>query len=368
MKIVHDCVVIGGGVVGLSVAYGLLKAGRTVAVLDGEDTDARASRANFGKVSVQSKGLGMPDYAKITRQSSDLWPDFAADLEEITGIDIGYQVTGGFSLALSENALQVRRDFIARLNAQQDMEPVPTTFLDRADLLAINGEFGPDVLGASYCPLDAEVNVLRLLFALHGALRRRGGHYHPHCTVTGIRQDGANIAIVSGNQVFLARQVVIAAGLGSENLARDIGISARIHPDPATILVTEKTEPLLKHSLGSIRQTDEGSILIGGSPAFAGHDMAVRMNIMVAMARRAVRIFPRLQQVRIVRAWTGLRVMTEDGFPLYKQSAVMPGAFVCVCHSGVTLAAFHHAVLAPMIARGAIDSPLRGFSSGRYVH
>ncbi len=84
------------------------------------------------------------------------------------------------------------------------------------------------------------------------------------------------------------------------------------------------------------------------------------------MADRATRMFPRLANANVVRTWAGLRVMTEDKFLIYDQSTSCPGAFNATRHSGVTLAANHALVLAPMIAEGRLAPQLDPFSARRF--
>ena len=84
------------------------------------------------------------------------------------------------------------------------------------------------------------------------------------------------------------------------------------------------------------------------------------------MAARAVRVFPFLRDVRVVRAWSALRVMSPDGFPIYAQSQRHPGAFVVTCHSGVTLAAAHAYELAPALREGALPPACRAFGTERF--
>src|SRR6266571_8425125 len=93
-----DAIVIGGGLVGSAIAYGLARAGLRTALLDEGDVAYRASRGNFGLVWVQSKGLGAPHYQRWTRRSADEWPEFAAELGERTGISVGHQRPGGLHL------------------------------------------------------------------------------------------------------------------------------------------------------------------------------------------------------------------------------------------------------------------------------
>ena len=115
-----------------------------------------------------------------------------------------------------------------------------------------------------------------------------------------------------------------------------------------------------------VRQTNEGSFLLGDSHEDAGFDTTARPAIMADIALRAIRSFPFLGTLRVVRSWAALRIMSADGFPIYQQSLTHPGAFSVNCHSGVTLAAAHALRLAPMIAAGALEGEAATFSAERF--
>ena len=100
-----DYAIIGGGVVGLSVAWGLLRRGLTVTVIDGDDGSFRANRGNFGLIWVQGKGLQQPRYARWSQASAAAWRGFADELTDLTGTDLGLRQTGGLDLHFSENTL-----------------------------------------------------------------------------------------------------------------------------------------------------------------------------------------------------------------------------------------------------------------------
>jgi len=136
-------------------------------------------------------------------------------------------------------------------------------------------------------------------------------------------------------------------------------------PQRGQIIVTEKVAPFLDYPVVTIRQTDEGSVMIGDSVEEAGWDTTVGAGVVSAEAERAVRMFPHLARLNVVRTWAALRVMTPDGFPIYEQSGSSPGAFVATCHSGVTLAAVHALVVAPAIARGELPAEQYGAFSPR---
>jgi glycine/D-amino acid oxidase-like deaminating enzyme len=362
----HDFAVVGGGLVGSAIAWGLARLGQRVVVLDQGDIAYRASRGNFALVWVQSKGLGMPEYAGWTKRSSDGWAGFAAELKDATSIDVAFQRPGGFHLALGEAELEARAQTMQRLHNQPDMVRYPYEVLDRGALEKLLPQIGPEVAGATYCPLDGHCNSLRLLRALHTDLRRLGVAYRPNHEVSAIAHRGGVFRIASAGGEIVADRVVLAAGIANARLAPMVGLKAPVRPQRGQIIVTEKIRPFLDYPVSTVRQTDEGGVLIGDSSEEAGFDDTVGLGVASTMAERAARMFPLLGGVNVVRVWAALRVMTQDGFPIYEQSAEYPGAFIATCHSGVTLAANHALVLAPMLATGRLADELAVFSARRF--
>jgi len=360
-----DVAVIGGGLVGSSLALGLSRTGQRVALLDEGDAAVRASRANFALVWVQSKGLGLPEYAGWTIRSSDAWGEFAAGLKAETSLDVSFERPGGFHLSLSEAELENRARQLERLHNQPGIASYKTEIVDRTRLEASLPGLGPDVVGGSYCPLDGHCNSLRLHRALHTALHSCGVRYLPSHRVDAIQYIGGAFRLSTARGQLGAGKVVIAAGNASMQLAPMVGLAAPMKPNRGQIIVTERVQRFLKHPIVTIRQTDEGTVMIGDSQLDSTDPDAMTMPVNSLMAARAVRMFPLLARLNVVRTWSGVRVMTQDGFPIYDQSATCPGAFVVCCHSGVTLAANHALTLAPMIAKGRLDAALIGAFSAR---
>jgi len=364
----YDVAVVGGGLVGAAIAYGLVRGGARVALIDEGDDAIRASRANFALVWVQSKGLGMPEYAGWTVRSSDAWTGFANELKEITGLDVAFERPGGFSLCLSEREVEVRTQTLMRLHNQPGIIKYEARMLERSEIERMLPGIGPDVAGGSYCPLDGHVNSLRLLRALHTALAKLGVTYLPGHRVEAIaHKAGGGFALTTHAGEVQAAKVVLAAGNANMTLAPMVDLTAPMRPERGQIIVTERLRPFLRHPVVTVRQTDEGTVMIGDSKEEGVTPEGTNMGIAAVEADRARRMFPVLGNVNVVRTWTGVRVMTQDGFPIYDESQTCPGAFVVCCHSGVTLAANHALSLAPMIARGALDLDLVGaFSAKRF--
>lgn len=362
-----DVVVVGAGVVGLATAFGLAGRGLRVAVLDGEGEARPASLANFGLVWVQSKALHGAGYGQWTIGSARAWPSFAAEVREESGIDVGLRQEGGYTLFLGEAALQRRSACLAAVCQQMPSQAMTWEVQERAVLARTLPGVGPDVVGGIYCPLDGEVHVLRLVRALSVAAQRRGATLLPSWRVDqveplcggGFRLRGAEATIAAG-------KVVLAAGLGNRRLAPQLGLIAPLAPQRGHVMVTARLPRLLPLPTVSLRQTEEGSVLIGESKEDRPDNDSVRPDILAAQARRAIRVFPALARVPVVRSWAGLRVLTPDGLPLYDQSARHPGAFVLSCHSGVTLAAIHATRLAAMIAADQLGAEVSSFSAARF--
>jgi glycine/D-amino acid oxidase-like deaminating enzyme len=238
--------------------------------------------------------------------------------------------------------------------------------LDHAELAEMLAGLGEAVTGASWTPYDGHVNSLALFHALHLGFAARGGIYLPDRTVREAAAAPGEFRIKAGGETLSAPKIVLAAGLGNAALAPLFGLSAPVRPQRGQILVTERTTRAWPLPLGSIRQTPEGSILLGSSEEDVGFDTGQRPEIMQKIARRAVLSFPFLAELQIVRAWAALRVMPPDGLPIYDESDEFPGAFTANCHSGVTLAAAHATLFAPMVAAGALGPMLAPFSARRF--
>ncbi|MEH6359740.1 MAG: FAD-dependent oxidoreductase [Amylibacter sp.] len=358
--------IIGGGVVGLSVAYGLLKQGQDVVVLDGADDDFRASRGNFGLVWVQGKGAGCVEYSQWSRRSAGLWASFAQELQDLTGFDLKLVQTGGFEYFTSASQLE---DQVSKLSALRNASNGNYTFevLDNAALKKQIPEIGPKVLGATYCPEDGHVNPLFLLKALSSAVQKKGGVIYTGAKVVDVASTEAGFKVVLENGKRLnGEKVVLSAGLGAIDLGPKLGFSTSIRPQQGQLMVTEKLPTFLRHPSGTLRQVNEGGIQIGASKAELGlHDVEDVLTI-AGLARHAIDVFPHLAKAKMVRSWAALRIMSPDGLPIYQHSTTHPGATFITCHSGITLAAAHAELLPDWIMNKNTALDLSVFSEGRF--
>ncbi len=361
---VFDLIVVGGGLVGAALAWGAQAAGANVALLDEGDQAHRAARGNFGLVWLQGKGVGTPSYMQWSLNAGRMWPAFAARLGEAVSFDIGWRQPGGLQFCFSEAELDKRRDVISRTRA--DGGVIDISILDRADLRALLPGIGDDVVGASFSSLDGHVSPLYLLRALHQAFQDAGGRYRPGFTVGHIAPEKGGFHAIGSDGRVTGRRVVLAAGLGAAKLAPHVGLSMPVKPERGQIVVTERVKPFLPYATNCIRQSVEGTVLLGSSHEDRGYDEGTDVPTAAALCRTAARVFPALAEATVVRSWGSLRVMTPDGLPIYEESALFPGAFAVTCHSGVTLASVHALEIGPALAQGQLPHHLSDFTSGRF--
>ena len=362
----YDALVIGGGLVGAAVAYGLTRLGKRPVVLDEGDVAHRASRGNFGLVWVQSKGFGVPEYQRWTRRSSDEWAAFSDELLRETGVASGHERPGGVTICLNDGELERRRLKMEQLHLEAGETQFEYEMLDHPQLKKLISAIGPTVAGASYTRYDGHANPLYTLRALHAAMLQNGAHYVPNAKVSSIDAAAQRFTVTAGGQTFSAPRLVLAAGLGNQQLGALLGLNVPVRPVRGQIIVTERMQPVLPMPTLMIRQTVEGTIMIGESREESGTDDTTSPEIVRTLAQRAVQTFPFLRHARVVRSWGALRVMSTDGLPIYEQSAQFPGAFVCTCHSGVTLAAAHALHYARYVNEGALPPELARFSTRRF--
>jgi len=361
-----DAIVVGGGLLGAAVAYGLAKANQKVVILDGDDKDFRASRANFGLIRTQGKGAGCPEYQVITRLAADAWVEFARELHDASKIDVELELNGGLFLCANAGggsnqlfynapgSLESRRSMLEALHIQSGEASPDFEILERQELAKLmpRASLGADVSGASFCRRDGHVNPLKLLLALHAGFLRHGGTLLPRHRVAAVRSSGDVHHVSTGNGEFCAPKVIVACGAESVGLARQIGVEANLVPERGQILVTERCEKVFPYPMNGLRQTVDGTVMIGATAEKVGMDGSTNVSAAVSLAKKTVRLFPQVEGLKVVRHWSGIRTKLERGHPIYGAAPNTSGAFAFICHGAVGMAPVHATLLPKWVMSG----------------
>ena len=364
MKSFFDTIVIGGGLVGSAIAFGLQRLGTNTLVIDEGDNALRAARGNFGLVWVQGKGADFSPYAHWTWSSAEAWQTLSDEIIELTGSKLGYSRPGGLELCFDEKDLKARKDKLLRLQAHQPN--FTFEILGRNSVCDLMPDVGDKVIGAIYSPADGHVNPLYLLRGLHAAFQVKGGATKNGETVINIKKDGARYKIETKTSSYFGEQVILAAGLGNKKLGASIGLDIRVKPLRGQIIVTERLTKFFPYAATQIRQSEEGSVMIGVSHEEVGIDDGTTADVMKKMSKWGTNAFPKLTKAQVIRIWGALRVMTPDGYPIYDESKQYPGIFGVACHSGVTLAAAHSYHLAAALFKNKLPRILSPMAIKRF--
>lgn len=364
-----DIAVVGGGLVGASLALAFVRSGASVTLIDAGEDRFHASAGNFGLVWVQGKGANCPDYADLSLRSAKAWRAFAEGVEDGASSDapLGYRMCGGIKIALGAAELKEMAAALDRMHNQQT-GPLAngTELLDEAALREMIPAVGPEATGGTFCPHDGHADPLATLRALHRALGRAGVRM-VRGKALAARGAAQGFVIETEAGPVTSGRVVLAAGLGNPALCEPLGLRAELRPQRGQIVVTERTGRFLDPVCHTVRQTGDGTVMLGDSKEEAGFDTSTTPEVTRMILNRAVRCFPHLAGVRLMRTWGALRVMSPDGLPIYQTSRRSPGASLVTCHSGVTLAAAHSGEVATAILEDRLNESYPAFSPDRFA-
>ncbi|NDV23832.1 FAD-binding oxidoreductase [Desulfovibrio sp. JC022] len=367
-----DVLVIGGGITGSTTALGLmLKGAGKVVLLDEQLKSQRLSRGNFGLTWFMCKGAGYPGYSLWCRKAAKAWPEFAEKLEGESKYNIELDWTGGAVHAFGQDELDGFAKSIKTIREGCESEGIdyPVEILDRqqfADLMP-KMTLGEDVAGAMFTKEQGHVNPLKLLGAVRSWFQKLGGVYNgAEGAKEIIPQSNGTVLVKTATETYECKKLVIAAGHGSARLTAALGEKLNIYPQRGQLMVTARCERKLDFPLLSVRQTQDGTYMIGLSTENTALDARVTADAMKSQAANAVRIFPELANLNWVRAWGAIRVMTPDGGPIYSKIPGHDNISVLALHSGVSLAPLHTEVIAPWILGNTTDNQVSDFSNGRF--
>lgn len=367
-----DIIIIGGGLSGAAVAYGLAKRSRGKMLLFDEQLPSqRLSRGNFGLTWFMCKGGNSSAYAKWCRIATHAWPAFRDELEEETGYDMELEWNGGAIHAVSDEqfaAYEASVQNLKKVCAEVGLD-YPVRMLNHKEFsdLIPDMRVGDEITGAMYTAEQGHVNPLKVLGALRCAFQKRGGEYFCGESITAIiPQKGGTFLVKSSSETYCCDKVVVAAGHGSNKLLAPLGVKLNIYPQRGQLMVTERHRKVLNFPILAVRQTQDGSFMIGLSTEDTAHDSRTTVEAMRNQAAGAIQLFPDLAKVNWTRAWGAVRVMTPDGGPIYSKLEEHPDITVLALHSAVSLAPLKVSAIAPWILGEGEDPLISSFGNGRF--
>lgn len=374
-----DAVVIGAGIVGACCAYSLTSAGLRVAVLDRRPVASGTTGAGEGNILVSDKVPG-PEL-DLALLSNALWRQLANSL----GPRAELEEKGGLVLAATIEALEALHD----LSDGQQGQGVAVRRIGPDDVRALEPNLARGLAGGVLYPQDMQVQPMLAAALLLRLARHDGAGIHTPCSVTGINKDanGAVRGVCTDRGAVLTPIVVNAAGTWGGEIARLAGVDVPILPRRGFILVTEPLPLVVHHKVytadyianvasGSnaletstvVEGTRAGTVLIGASRERVGFDRAMSLAVVARLARRAIQLFPFLDDVLLLRTYLGFRPYCPDHLPVIGPDWRVPGLFHACGHegAGIGLAPATGHLIAQAATGQATDLPLETFAPDRF--
>ncbi|MEW6189403.1 MAG: FAD-binding oxidoreductase [Actinomycetota bacterium] len=380
-----DVVVIGGGVIGTSIACHLAKYGVDTLLIERRNLAAGTSGACDGFIFLQSKKPGFD--LRLALESARLYENLADELS----YDIEYRKCGGMILIETAEQLKVITELmdgqrrvgldIELTTTPQELEPI------------LSGH----IIGATYSPLDAQVNPFKVVLGFAQGAKRKGARILNYTEVQAIRTRTVRgelrvDSVITERGEIKTNTVINAAGVYAPVIAKMVGLDLPIIPRRGQVLVTEPLPEFVTRllvdagyitlklapdhretddglGLGfTLEQTTGGNLLIGSTREFVGYDRRTTYHGIKAITQNALRIAPALKEVNIIRSFAGLRPYTPDGLPILGEVQGLSGFIIAAGHegNGIALAPITGKLIAELVVKGRPSISLDEFGLERF--
>lgn len=354
-----DVAVVGGGVIGLSVAWRAAQRGMRVVVLERGEPGSGASWVAAGMIAPISEARPKEQsLLRLSLASARAYPDFVAKLRSESGRDPGYLSCGTLAAARDrDEAEALKRELEMRVSLG-----LPVRRLRPSEARRLEPGLAPAMRLALDVPDDHVIDPHALTGALEEALRRAGGEVRCGCSVGEVLVSGGRLGgvrLLDSGEEIAAEQVVVAAGVWSSSVAgipeharvplRPVkGQTLRMHDPDGPGLLTR----VLRMSPGYIVPRGDGRYVLGATMEERGFDTTITAGAIFEQLRDAIELVPGISEWVIDGLVAGLRPGTPDNAPV-----LGPGAL-----EGLQWATGHyrHGILLAPITADALAATLAG--------
>jgi glycine oxidase len=360
MQRITDVLVIGGGVIGLSTACELARAGRRVVLCDRGKLGQEASWAGAGIIPPGNPHRAAGDYEKLRAISSVLFAEVATKLLHETGIDIGYRVCGGIEFPVpGEEPLPVEA---------WNGEGIEWTRANTLTLKQLEAKLVPPVTPGYFLPALAQVRNPRYLKALIALATRLGVDLLPECGVRGYSIQGRRVvaADTKGGPVT-ADHYVVCGGAWSRRIVGVLRFALPLFPVRGQMVLLKTPTPIITRVILQgkryIVPRDDGHVLVGSTEDYVGFNRKTEPKDLDELRQFAIALVPELKSVEVEATWAGLRPGTQDGLPFMGPLPETENVWVAAGHfrAGIQLSPATARIMAQLICGEEPIVPVEAF-------
>lgn len=363
----RDVIVVGGGVIGCSIAWRLAQSGLKVTLFERGRVGCEASRAAAGMLSPQGEAHGPGAFFDLCLRSRAMYRSFAEELTEASGIDVGYKDEGTL-FVITEG-----EDEKTEWTSWQLEAGLPIEHVSADDLRKLEPAATELATRAIFLPLEHQVENRLLMDALKVALKRVGVEINEGAEVPALSIERGSInGVVSNGARFGAGAVIVATGAWSSQLLEPLGLNVTVIPARGQMIAVQGDACPITRVLHSSKvyvvPRNDGRILIGATVEYAGFDKAVTAGAINQLLSSAIELVPSIASFEMVETWSGLRPDTIDHLPIIGPSGI-DSLVLATGHfrNGILLAPVTAQTIADSFAANRVSDSLAPFGFDRFA-
>jgi glycine oxidase len=361
-------IIVGGGAIGLSIAWELARRGDRVTLLERENRVATAtSWSAAGILPPANRSLASDPLDRLRGLSHELFPEWIQRLQSTTGIDPGFRRCGGWYLA---DTAGERASLVGMTHYWQELgiacqSVAPQHASQREPALRIGGD-----TSAWFLPDECQIRCPDYLRALHHACLDHGVEVISNACVDDVRAK-PTAQVHLPDRWLQADRVVLCGGAWTGNIAPTLNLQQSIIPIRGQILLLKTDRPALRGivNIGHryVLCRDDGHTIVGSCEEEVGFQLGTTETTLHALHAFACHWVPALREASIAKSWSGLRPMTFDGFPMIGRVPDTDNVFVAAGHfrSGIHLSPATAVTLADLMSEQTPSVSLDAFRIGK---
>lgn len=386
MNIKHrDVVVIGGGIIGASIAYYGSKAGLDITVLEKKELASGTSSRCDGNILAIDKDPGFDSQMSLKSQM------LVHELDKELEVSFEYRNPGSILVCENDAEMEAANQWVKK----QQEAGLEFKMLDREDLRNESKYFADDLYGGLECKTDSTVNPYMMTYSMFNSAEKKGAKIHTNTEVKNVsKNETGQFVIETDNGTYTAKKVVNAGGVWAPKLGAMVGLDIPILPRKGQLIVASRQQPVglrkvmefgyLISKFGGERivdaemekygvalvfePTESQNFLIGSSREFGGFDTKVNHDVTKLLAKRAIRFYPKIADMTVIRTYAGLRPWTVDHLPIISRVENIPGYFIAAGHEGdgISLAAVTGKLVEEMLNEKETCIPIEPLQLSRF--
>jgi glycine oxidase len=365
-----DVLIIGGGVIGCAVAWMLARRGLSVTLLEREEIGGQASGVAAGLLAPLGPLAGPGALADLVLTGFAGFPDLVDELEQATGLHLGYACTGALRIARHSGRVDHLR------KRWQNWQPLGLhlSWLDGDAARQQEPLLAGDICAAVYAPQEAQVDAAQVTRAFARIARQSGASLLTHQEVCGFTcQSGRVEAVhtVTGD-TFACGQVILACGAWTGRYSAWLDMPLPIEPLHGQVLVCAQTDPPLRSIIfgEGLYLIPRGSgIIVGATRARRGFDSSITAEGTDWLLSGATRLVPQLAGHQPLSVRAGLRPVTPDARPILGKLPTRDNVLIAAGHNslGILLSGVTAHCIAELLITGQTPELIRPVGVERFT-